>query len=461
MRKIFRVFYIAILIAAMSVWLCAVSFAAEYSADYADLSDYFTNTKDWNCKDGKMSVSNNTAKIKKNSGNCITNTKRTFSNEILHFVVSSDLAEIDNGNFMFMLRSKKTTGAPWGDDANDCILFVIKNNQIELQTFENGTGGILACVESPIEKWDKVDVVMGAVNIGDKITAFLSLNGETVICKSNVIFSHSEGYFDVLCDNIEFSLPKENTALCMPINIEVNAGIDSLAADVKYDMLNIGEKEPQTFSEIWYTSDENISKLNISAVSEKPIEELIQKREQSEPEIINEDDDGKYLVASLSDGNNVYYSNTYYIDFTRFIVGKGIFMLNNWYIGTVNGTQKMIDENSVFISPIFDKDNVFIPIRFVAENLGGKVTWDEEAKKACVELNGMKFNFADNANKDNDVMIITQKGRMFAETDAFAKLYNIDYFINQDYGIVVIGNEENISDEKILSQLQKIIKYGL
>jgi hypothetical protein len=56
----------------------------------------------------------------------------------------------------------------------------------------------------------------------------------------------------------------------------------------------------------------------------------------------------------------------------------------------VNGIEKAIDENDDSLSPLIKNNRTYLPLRFIAENLGFKVEWN--SKKQQIDLFFPSFN---------------------------------------------------------------------
>jgi len=57
----------------------------------------------------------------------------------------------------------------------------------------------------------------------------------------------------------------------------------------------------------------------------------------------------------------------------------------------VKNSETVIDASNPEITPIIVKDKTMVPIRFLTENLGAQVTWDEETQTAKILLNGKRI----------------------------------------------------------------------
>jgi hypothetical protein len=54
-------------------------------------------------------------------------------------------------------------------------------------------------------------------------------------------------------------------------------------------------------------------------------------------------------------------------------------------MATVNGTLKWIDDSNPNVTPLIINGRTFVPIRFVAENLGCTVDWEPETMTITIK----------------------------------------------------------------------------
>ena len=68
-------------------------------------------------------------------------------------------------------------------------------------------------------------------------------------------------------------------------------------------------------------------------------------------------------------------------------------MKENWFISYAKGVQQQIDDD-FSVAPIQKEDKLYIPIRYVLENSGYEVEWNDTEKKAIAKKdNSVIYNF--------------------------------------------------------------------
>lgn len=125
------------------------------------------------------------------------------------------------------------------------------------------------------------------------------------------------------------------------------------------------------------------------------------------------------------------------------------------YVGSpvayVNGVETRIDSENEEVTPIIDNVEM-VPVRFIAESLGGSVQWDQKSLTANIILGGKSFGFTQgSAQMKTDGMkhqlgapVQAYKGRTFVPLDAFIKAIGRKAFY--DRGLIVISDFDNIFD---------------
>lgn len=119
----------------------------------------------------------------------------------------------------------------------------------------------------------------------------------------------------------------------------------------------------------------------------------------------------------------------------------------------VNGSSVSIDlSNNVY--PIFEKNHILLPIRFISENFGAKVGWDSETHTSSLYLENKLVQLKLNSS----VMIVNNdrielespaqsiNGRIFVPVRAVAKALGKEVFYYK--GLTIIGNGKNMINTK-------------
>lgn len=127
------------------------------------------------------------------------------------------------------------------------------------------------------------------------------------------------------------------------------------------------------------------------------------------------------------------------------------------YVGSplayVGGVQTQIDPGNIEVTPVIIDNVEMVPIRFIAESLGGVVRWDQKTFTATIVLDGKSYHFTQGSDKmtagqsklDLGAAAQAYKGRTFVPLDTFVKILGKKAFY--DRGLIIISDEENAFDK--------------
>lgn len=126
------------------------------------------------------------------------------------------------------------------------------------------------------------------------------------------------------------------------------------------------------------------------------------------------------------------------------------------YVGSplayVDGAQTQIDPGNIEVTPVIINNVEMVPIRFIAESLGGVVRWDQKTLTATIVLGGKSYHFTQGSDKmtagqsklDLGAAVQAYKGRTFVPLDTFVEILGKKAFY--DRGLIIISDEENAFD---------------
>ena len=137
------------------------------------------------------------------------------------------------------------------------------------------------------------------------------------------------------------------------------------------------------------------------------------------------------------------------------------------YVGSpvayVNGIEKRIDTENIEVTPAIIDSREMVPVRFIAESLGGTVQWDRRSLTASIMLNNKSYQFTQNS----ETMVTGQKkiplgakvqaynGRIFVPLDPFVEILGMKAFYDSR-GLIVISDKENafdsVKDKDLISE---------
>ena len=122
------------------------------------------------------------------------------------------------------------------------------------------------------------------------------------------------------------------------------------------------------------------------------------------------------------------------------------------YVGSpvayVNGVETRIDPGNIEVTPVIADNVEIVPVRFIAESLGGTVRWDQDSLTATVVLDGKSYKFtqgsnimlAGNSSYSLGTEVRAYKGRTFVPLDKFVEVIGKKAFYNR--GLIIISDAE-------------------
>jgi uncharacterized secreted protein with C-terminal beta-propeller domain len=142
------------------------------------------------------------------------------------------------------------------------------------------------------------------------------------------------------------------------------------------------------------------------------------------------------------------------------------------YVGSpvayVNGAEKRIDPDNLEVTPAILQNTEMVPVRFIAESLGGSVQWDQKSKTATILLNGLSCKFTQGSatmllgtgKYSLGVAVQAYKGRTFVPLDKLAELVGKKAFY--DRGLIVISDRDTfdkVKDKALVSEWIAKLSY--
>ena len=135
------------------------------------------------------------------------------------------------------------------------------------------------------------------------------------------------------------------------------------------------------------------------------------------------------------------------------------------YVGSpvayVNGVEKRIDPVNLEVTPVIINNAEMVPVRFIAESLGGKAQWDQKSKTATIILDDKSYKFTQgsavmlsgNSRYSLGVPVQAYKGRTFVPLDKFTDIVGKKAIYER--GLIIISNSEiafdKVKDKSLIS----------
>lgn len=136
----------------------------------------------------------------------------------------------------------------------------------------------------------------------------------------------------------------------------------------------------------------------------------------------------------------------------------------------VNGIRKRIDDNSK-LTPFIKNDTTFVPIRFIAENFGADVWYDNKDDSVNIKYDEQEIQYKINSDisyvngkeKKLSAMPFVEEGRTFIPLRATAEAFGKKVFWDNK-GLIILSETENIyntdgTDDEIIDSLIAEVAY--
>lgn len=403
--------------AAMALGMMCIPVLAEETApQIIGVDEIVADTSGWTDSENAIIFKDNSVIREPNGKNTIyTYTAKKYQNELFEFDMNfGDFSKIDWTTIMF--RTKETdVQKMWSMTQH--YAFLVRPDFIEVQK-RNGGAAVIGMWPLSIEPNTTVTIQCGAINIGGGVQLIFKVNGKVIV-----------NYFD--CDNIIsvpgwFALTNTSTVALSPSsNKELTFGDMALPAELYVSKYETGtEKLTASYTKLggddemtlkWYESDssvwEVISKKEPDQYEFKSLLKEIPGMENKTEYELKDSDSGKYIFTGIETKDGyVSLSNETYIDPYKYKTSKVTFIVNEYEKSYSNGEYKLIDKtNDMFTPETFD-DVIYVPVRFINEETGGKTEWND-AERSASFTNGDKSSkvYADSSTAVVDGKEITLK----------------------------------------------------
>ena len=152
------------------------------------------------------------------------------------------------------------------------------------------------------------------------------------------------------------------------------------------------------------------------------------------------------------------------------VVSDGVVaMLQDSSLAYAKSEKKQIDPQNPNIKPILQNDRTMVPLRFIAENIGGEISWNDETREATVIYNrqeivtkiGDSTITVDGKQKPLDAPSFIEGGRTYVPLRAISEA--MGKFVYDENGLVIISDTELPFEEhpEHLDELRALLKYNV
>lgn len=132
-------------------------------------------------------------------------------------------------------------------------------------------------------------------------------------------------------------------------------------------------------------------------------------------------------------------------------IKSGVALFVSSPVAFIDGKETQIESTDWKIVPYEKNDQVMVPVRFIAQSLGGKVAWDNRSKTVVVSLGSQKISVASSSIQltagtsfPTNVSAEIVKGRTFVEVGPFVQALGKKLFY--DNGLIIISDREMTID---------------
>ncbi|RXZ80930.1 DUF5050 domain-containing protein [Paenibacillaceae bacterium] len=131
----------------------------------------------------------------------------------------------------------------------------------------------------------------------------------------------------------------------------------------------------------------------------------------------------------------------------------------------VKGKQGRIDDKNKEIAPFAEKGNTFVPLRFISEKLGGKLSWNAKTQEITISVNGdkAKMTVGEPSLSINGKKLAMNTASQTINGTTYLPLRHVveDIFHQKLYyknGIIIISDKTPVISKSTLSELELALK---
>lgn len=144
-------------------------------------------------------------------------------------------------------------------------------------------------------------------------------------------------------------------------------------------------------------------------------------------------------------------------------------MLQGSSLAYAGSAKKDIDPQNPQVKPILQNDRTMVPLRFIAENIGGEISWNDETREATVIYNhqeivtrvGESSITVAGSQKPLDSPSFISEGRVYVPLRAISEA--MDRYVYDENGLVLISDHENPYENhpEYIEELRNLLKYNV
>lgn len=428
--------------------------------EVVQVSDLLKDQENWAAEAGALDFASDQASFTKKTRNIFTYTGKEFTNETLQFKFSINFDNNNWGGFGLKGLSKDTVA--WS--GNYSYLVVFKEKQFELQRFSNAGNKFLAIVDNNgiVKSDQECNVTFGAVEVEGGVQLFMYIDGKLVfncfdndgnaLTNAGYLSFYSGSKATVGAYDAKDELPD------IPACLALSGSAADGAVKASYSTLELSGKGEAPILRWGVSEDANgqltdIQKQGMSDFKDKysPVGQYPwAENVTGDTYTITDADKNHYIAAYLvdKDGAVLATSDAYFYDTLGEAKKKMIALALDYEQALVFGNKIQIDPNDPSVTPVLVGDRTLVPLRFISENLGAEVQWDEETQTVTITANsieikmqlGKKEYTINGETKEMDTEAVSMHDRTMVPLRVISESFGNHVFWD-DKGLIIISPE--------------------
>lgn len=427
----------------------------------------FNDQESWAADTDAAVYSKKKVDFEKKQSQMLTYTAAKFDSEVLQFRYSVDFNDGANWGG-FSLRGQQKNVVAWS--GNYSYLIVVKQSQIELQRFSSTGNKFFAVVPNNgiIKSNQEYEITLGSVKVAGGVQNFLYVDGALVLnCfDGDDDAITSPGYLSFYSGTkMTVGAAESSDELAdIPAGFSISGSAETGSLTADYSMIRLGKDEDGELTVRWGRNNEpygELSDAEMTGLSDfkgkyAPVGQypLVENAEGSVYSLTDADKN-RYIAAYLtdSDGQVLANSEAFYYDTVSTEKEKMLILLTDCEYSLVYNDKVQIDPDDPWICPTVENGVTFVPIRFIAENLGANVSWDAETGIVILAKDGVSVRMqigsrtytVNGEAKELETESFLYRDRTMVPLRMISESFGKSVFWNEE-GLIIISDSEPVWD---------------
>ncbi len=320
----------------------------------------------------------------------VFSTNKKYLNEIFSVDMEfnfEDGSEEKNSFNGFQLRAKENNKYCW---TTDCYVIIIKKDRVEIQSYNDGSHKYHLNTSAVIPEYEKVNVKFGAVDTEKGTFVFLKIGDTLYSALDTEKRVKDSGYMNIEWRSKFKAFETKADGISIPVSM---LSYDPLTSGVTEELMYVNggdEKNAEITERKWYFSGREHNPDKETNFG-KTFEELftVVDGETRENLMVMPGDIGLYTMNEIKTVKGlVIRSDEEYISSAEYLLAKGYAGVLDCGTMFANGKYLPYDEGNSAVTPIEENEQIYVPVRAVAEAYDIPIAWDEATR--CVWVNPKK-----------------------------------------------------------------------